>query len=187
MATAKPQKDVHIPSWTLNNFIRRQFGKPHRYDSEIIQGQVVADLGCGPGFFTFPLADRVGPTGKVYAVDSDPKAIRVIERKAAKGNYQHIETHAGSAAKLDFITDGSVDFVLADGLLCCVAPQDHTEVVNEIKRVLKSEAKAYLVSGRSNLTYMNDSEWEVILKEFNVLKRNHPPYKGDRWAWVKKL
>ena len=186
MTTTKPQKDVHIPTWTLNNSIRRQFGKPHRYDQEVVQGQVVADLGCGPGFYTFPLADKVGPTGKVYAVDSDPKAIRVIERKAAKGNYNNIEMHNCSAANLDFIMDGSVDFVLADGLLCCVAPQDHTKAVIEIIRVLKPEGKAYLVSGRSSLTYMDDSEWENILTEFNVVKRNIPPYKGDRWAWVTK-
>jgi len=186
MSTTKPQKDVHIPTWTLNNFIRPLFEKPHRYDQEVIQGQVVADLGCGPGYYTFPLADKVGPTGKVYAVDSDPKAIRVIERKAAKGNYRHIETHTCSAANLDFIADGSVDFVLADGLLCCVAPKDHPQAVREIIRILKPEGKAYLVAGRTSVAYMNDSEWEDILNEFNVLRRNSPPYKGDYWAWVKK-
>ncbi len=32
-------------------------------------GQAVLDLGCGPGFWTLPLADIVGPTGKVWALD----------------------------------------------------------------------------------------------------------------------
>jgi ubiquinone/menaquinone biosynthesis C-methylase UbiE len=186
MTITKPKKDIHVPTWTLDNFVRRLFEKPNRFNNEVIQGQVVADLGCGPGFYTFPLADQVGPTGKVYAVDSDAKAIRVIERKAAKGNYQHIETHTCSAANLDFISDESVDFVLADGLLCCVAPQDHAEVVQEIIRILKPEGKAYLLAGRTSVAYMNNSEWEDILNEFNVLERNTPPYKGDYWAWVKK-
>ena len=45
-------------------------------------GHRVADIGCGFGYFTFRLAERVGAEGKVYAVDIDPKAIeKVLERK----------------------------------------------------------------------------------------------------------
>ena len=32
-------------------------------------GQAALDLGCGPGFWTLPLAEIVGPTGKVWALD----------------------------------------------------------------------------------------------------------------------
>jgi ubiquinone/menaquinone biosynthesis C-methylase UbiE len=38
---------------------------------EIRPGERVADLGSGSGYFTFRLADAVGPTGRVYAVDID--------------------------------------------------------------------------------------------------------------------
>ncbi|MGE5123593.1 MAG: class I SAM-dependent methyltransferase [Acidobacteriaceae bacterium] len=184
MTQTTNKKDTHIPTWALSNFIRRRFGKPNRYNSAVSAGQVVADLGCGPGFYTFPLADEVGPSGKVYAVDSDEKAIQVIENKASRGNYHNIETHTSSAANLGFIESESVDFVLGDGLLCCVAPQDHAATVREIIRILKPGAKAYLVTGRSNISYMGDEEWEDVLKEFNVEGRNFVPYKGDRWAWV---
>ena len=37
----------------------------------IIEGSHVADLGAGGGYFTFLLAEGVGPNGKVYAVDTD--------------------------------------------------------------------------------------------------------------------
>jgi tRNA A58 N-methylase Trm61 len=33
-------------------------------------GEVVADIGCGAGFFTLPLAKYVGKSGKVYALDT---------------------------------------------------------------------------------------------------------------------
>lgn len=186
MKKTENKKDTHIPTWALNNFIRRWLGKPKRYNAAVRQGQVVADLGCGPGFYTFPLADRVGPTGKVYAVDSDENAIQAIVRKAAEGNYQNIETHACSAGNLDFIDNESIDFVLGDGLLCCVAPHAHADTVKEIIRILKPEARAYLVTGRGSISYVSDAEWEEILKEYQVESRNFPPYKGDRWAWVSK-
>ena len=49
-------------------------------------GMVAADIGSGPGFFTLPMADRVGPSGKVYAVDVEPRMIeRLLERSAESG------------------------------------------------------------------------------------------------------
>src|SRR5207244_12793241 len=34
-------------------------------------GDVVADIGCGPGYNTFEIADIVGPRGWAYAVDNN--------------------------------------------------------------------------------------------------------------------
>lgn len=46
--------------WNPPQFLR-QFG--------LQPGQTALDLGCGPGFWTLPLAEIVGPTGKVWALD----------------------------------------------------------------------------------------------------------------------
>lgn len=83
----------------------------------VTKGQVVADLGCGRGSYSLALAESVGPEGKVYSVDLDKKNIRVLQKRANKLGYQNIETHAASAANLSFIKNGSVDFILANGLL----------------------------------------------------------------------
>ncbi|MBM4257501.1 MAG: class I SAM-dependent methyltransferase [Deltaproteobacteria bacterium] len=55
-------------------------------------GNQVADLGAGGGYFTFRLADAVGPTGKVYAVDIDKGNLEYIAKQAAKRGYPNIET-----------------------------------------------------------------------------------------------
>jgi ubiquinone/menaquinone biosynthesis C-methylase UbiE len=180
------EKDKHFPSFVFNNFLRQLFGKPNRYTDYVKPGQVVADVGCGPGFFTFPLADAVGLHGRVYAIDSDENAIRTVARKAGKKTYQNIDPHVSSAARLDFIADESVDFVLADGLICCVAPQDHPGAVSEIKRIMKPGGKAYLITSTSSISYVDDQEWESILTHFKIDERNYPPYKGERFAVVTK-
>jgi SAM-dependent methyltransferase len=44
-------------------------------------GEVIADIGAGSGYFTFPLARRVGERGKVYAVDVSPDMILQLNRR----------------------------------------------------------------------------------------------------------
>jgi len=139
--------------------IRRLFENPQNsIEPYVKKGQVVADLGCGPGYYTLPLAESVGSEGKVYAVDLNEEAIRALEKKAFELGYHNIETHATSASSLDFIKDESVDFVLANGLLCHMA-EHRPLAVNEIKRILKQNGKAYLSLGAPPpLGYVNRKE-----------------------------
>ena len=98
--------------------IRRLFEPPNRLiEPYVKKGQVVADLGCGSGYYTLPLAELVGPKGKVYAVDLGGDCIQALEKKADKDGHHNVETHASSASDLSFINDKSVDFVFANGLL----------------------------------------------------------------------
>jgi ubiquinone/menaquinone biosynthesis C-methylase UbiE len=187
MGSRKGNKDLHVPGFTLDNPIRRLFEKPRMYCECVDRGQVVADLGCGPGYFTIPLAEKVGESGRVYAVDSDIKQIQAVERKARRRKLGNIQTHHTSAAELGFIPDASVDFVLANGLLCSMARREHDQTVCEIKRILKVGGIVHFVAGRgSRWSYVDDEEWETILAEFKVIDRNYAPYKGDYWAWVGK-
>jgi len=48
----------------------------------ISQGESVADLGAGPGFFTLPLAERVGADGRVYALDVAPEMVAHLRAQA---------------------------------------------------------------------------------------------------------
>jgi SAM-dependent methyltransferase len=144
-------------------------------------GQVVADLGCGSGYHTFALAELVGPKGKVYAVDLGKSCIRVLEKKARKGGYSNVEAHASSASDMSFIKDRSVDFILANGLLCSMA-QRRKEAVSEIKRILKREGQAYLSLGAGPpFGYVDQAEWDDILEGFKIIQGGS--YRG-KWALV---
>jgi ubiquinone/menaquinone biosynthesis C-methylase UbiE len=186
VGTIEEKRDKHFPLFAHDNLFRRLFSSPNEFNSYVSEGQTVADLGCGPGYYTLALAERVGPEGRVYAVDSDEKAIRALERKADKRGCHNIEVHAASAHDLSFIKDESVDFILANGLLCSMAPQQHESAVNEMKRILKPGGKAYLSAAKGYYSYMGKAEWERILESFRVEGRGDGSLLGDRWALVSK-
>jgi ubiquinone/menaquinone biosynthesis C-methylase UbiE len=164
--------DKHFPNIGFVNPFRRLFTDPSRFNEYIERGQTAADLGCGPGYFTMPLAKRAGESGRVYAIDSNSRATDAVKRRSERKGLKNITAVTASAAHLDMIPDASVDFVLAEGLLCSAAPCDHEQAVSEIKRILKPGSKAYLSAARGERSYMCDDEWEGILEGFNVVYRD---------------
>jgi ubiquinone/menaquinone biosynthesis C-methylase UbiE len=58
-------------------------------------GQIVADLGAGPGLFVVPLAKGVSPGGMVYAVEIDEGFFESINRKAAEQQVTNVRTVLG--------------------------------------------------------------------------------------------
>jgi predicted methyltransferase len=57
----------------------------------ISPGGRVADLGAGGGYFTWPLAEAVGPDGIVYAVDINETGLRMIEQEAKTRNVSNVK------------------------------------------------------------------------------------------------
>jgi ubiquinone/menaquinone biosynthesis C-methylase UbiE len=186
MDDARTKRDKHFPRIVHDNWFRRLLGEPRKLVARYVRaGQTAADLGCGPGFFTPALAESVGPGGRVYAVDSDERAVREVERKAKDLNLRNIETRTLSASRLGFIPDGSVDFVLCHGLLCSMAPGERGAALAEIKRILKPDGLAYLSVATGPWSYVGRADWEHILGEFKVIERRGSSRGiGDRVAVV---
>ena len=57
---------------------------------------VVADIGAGTGYFSFPVARRV-PGGRVLAVDIQEEMLNIIEKRKKQAGIGNIETVLGSA------------------------------------------------------------------------------------------
>lgn len=62
---------------------------------ELKPGQVVADLGAGPGVISLQMAKAVAPTGKVYAVDIDQKFIDHIAMRAKEQHVTNVKPILG--------------------------------------------------------------------------------------------
>jgi predicted methyltransferase len=74
-------------------------------------GSVVADIGCGRGYFTFQLAGRVGPQGRVYAEDIEDDHLGEIRDQAKEEGLTQIQTIHGTSDDPK-LPDGSLDVVL---------------------------------------------------------------------------
>lgn len=62
----------------------------------IAKGAVAADIGAGVGYFTWRLAARVGPAGKVYAVDVQPAMLEQLRRNMAARKLANYEAVLGA-------------------------------------------------------------------------------------------
>jgi len=85
----------------------------------VAEGMVVFEPGPRMGFFTLELARRVGPQGKVVAVDVQPRMVSELRRRAAEaGLAGRIDARLGPGAGMG-VGDlkGRVDFVLAFGVV----------------------------------------------------------------------
>jgi ubiquinone/menaquinone biosynthesis C-methylase UbiE len=54
------------------------------------RGQVIAEVGSGPGYFTPRLARAVGPGGHVYAVDPEPAVLDVLRRRLKQAGVRNV-------------------------------------------------------------------------------------------------
>jgi ubiquinone/menaquinone biosynthesis C-methylase UbiE len=71
-------------------------------------GMAVADIGAGTGFFTRLFAEKVGPKGKVYAVDIAEPFLKHIDAQAKKSAHRHVVTVLGSQDSIN-LPPGTVD------------------------------------------------------------------------------
>lgn len=75
------------------------------------RGMVVADIGAGTGYMTLRMAKRVGPSGKVYAVDVQPEMLRRLRQNAEKANLSNIETVLGTESDPK-LPENALDLIL---------------------------------------------------------------------------
>jgi predicted methyltransferase len=62
----------------------------------IVPGSVAADIGAGSGAITWRLAQRVGPAGKVYANDIQPRMLELLRQNMAQRKISNVETVLGT-------------------------------------------------------------------------------------------
>jgi SAM-dependent methyltransferase len=111
----------------------------------IREGMTVADVGAGIGYFTVRLGKRVGPTGKVYAVDVQPEMLSMLKQRAIKANLKNIAPVLGSESDPKLPT-AAIDLVLlVDVYHEFSQPQ---KMLQRIRDALKNDGRLILLEYR---------------------------------------
>ncbi len=140
------------PQPVSNPLIDRPIGTGGFLDPEsvadgfsITEGMSVVDFGCGAGYFTITLAERVGSEGKVYALDVQENALDSVRAKARAGGLDNIETIRTNLEILgsSSLSDGSQDLVLMANIL--FQSSKRINIIEEGKRVLKSGGELIVI------------------------------------------
>lgn len=121
LQTTKPEyvkMDDHDPNGIGYSYMGREMAnfmsheaapwldRPERYKEEaphlllealrLKNGMVVADIGAGSGYLSFPMAKLVAPKGKVIAEEIQPEMLQIIESKGKQNGIKNVERLLGT-------------------------------------------------------------------------------------------
>jgi ubiquinone/menaquinone biosynthesis C-methylase UbiE len=109
---------------------------------ELRPGQVVADLGAGPGVISLPMAKAVAPNGKVYAVDIDQAFIDHIAMRAREQSVANVTPILGKLTDPGLPAE-DVDVALFHDVLHHI--KDRAEYLKNTARYVKPDGRIAIV------------------------------------------
>lgn len=129
---------------TFAERFRSLFQEPYAVTKQIgiVEGQRVADIGAGLGYFTIPAATVVGRTGLVYSVEPDPARSDRIRSRVAAERLENVRVLTTGAERLGDIPSGSVD--LAFSAFSIHHFNDRQAGLAEIRRILREGGSFYV-------------------------------------------
>ena len=137
------------PVWVgylLANPLRKLFDNPMKRLSPYIRpGMTAVDVGCAMGFFSLPMAELVGPEGRVICIDLQEKMVQKLYRRAKKKNLLgSIEARVcmRDCLNVDDL-ENAADFVLAAAVIHEVP--DAVSFLAELFGVVKEDGKLLVV------------------------------------------
>ncbi|MEM3623637.1 MAG: class I SAM-dependent methyltransferase [Candidatus Bathyarchaeia archaeon] len=141
----------------MRNLKAEMFNKkaadPKNKPNEIIealglqQGQKVADIGAGGGYFALRFAEAVGKDGRVFAVDTNPKFLEYIRHCAKRNGFENIET-IFAAEDAPNLPDKSIDLIFMRNV--CHHLTNRMEYFKKLKNALKSNGRIAIIEYSSS-------------------------------------
>jgi len=139
--------------YLLASPVRRLWQQPRSIVGPyVVEGMTVLEPGPGMGFFTLELARLVGPSGRVVAVDVQPRMLSALRRRARRaGLLERIDTRRAGPGGMGIVDlAGKVDFALAFAMVHEVP--DPVVFFREVSASLKPGGKLLLAEPRGHVT-----------------------------------
>jgi ubiquinone/menaquinone biosynthesis C-methylase UbiE len=148
---ANKERERFLEDFILfNNPVREDWEKTSKIMEvlDIKKGQRIADIGSGPGYYTFKFADLVGPKGYVYAIDTSDTHAKYVEGLAKKYNFKNIEPIKSKTDNIA-VPDKQVDLAFMCSIYHVVYMTSMEEVkdrfIESIKKALKPDGTLVIV------------------------------------------
>jgi ubiquinone/menaquinone biosynthesis C-methylase UbiE len=179
----------HWAGYLLINPLRKLFENPNKILGPFVkEGMTVLEPGCGMGYFTLPLARMVGPTGRIIAVDIQPKMLSALRRRAKKDGFldrielRHIRDDGLGVKDLS----GMVDFAVALHVVHEVP--DQASFFSEVWDVLKQGSKLLVVEPKGHVSQDKFAASVAAAENVAFVSEALPTKVGDRVALlIKKI
>ena len=166
----------HLESWW-----RKLLQPPQRIVGKYIEeGSRVVDIGCGPGYFTVPMAHFAGKSGKVVAVDVQEGMLELAKARAKAaeldGRVEFRQCEPGNVG-----VEGEADFVLAYYVVHELP--DPVHFFAEMRDLLKPGAKMLVVEPKHHVDDAGFRRMLSFASEAGLHAVDFPKRKGG-WAVV---
>jgi ubiquinone/menaquinone biosynthesis C-methylase UbiE len=141
-AFKKPDVKAYVKKFEAED--REPYARRHEIVAALAltPGMVVADIGAGTGLFTRLMAEKVGPEGKVYAVDIAPEFLAHIAAYAKKNGKKQILTVRGDQQTTN-LPKGSLDLVFLSDVYHHLERPQH--ILASLRESLKPGGRLVLV------------------------------------------
>jgi ubiquinone/menaquinone biosynthesis C-methylase UbiE len=174
----------HVCPWwlcfTFDNPLRKIIHDPVKILSPYVhKGDTAIDIGPGMGYFTTPLAELVGPTGCVTAIDIQPKIFSALMERAQKeGLSDRIKTHLAGPDSIGFYE--KADFILAFWMVHEVP--DQRRFLSEIRDLMKPQGLFLLVEPVIHVSKKSFSQTLETAKGLGLFIKESPKISMSRSA-----
>lgn len=136
----------------------------------INSGMTVLDLGCGTGYFTLEIANRVGNTGKVIACDVQHGMLEILKKKLKYNKSKAlIEIHNCKESTLG-LTE-KVDFIFAFYSFHEMKFID--KIINELINIVKPQTSVLISEQKFHVTknVFNSIVQKMEANGFEIIER----------------
>jgi SAM-dependent methyltransferase len=96
------------------------------------EGDTLLDVGAGSGFYSFPASRRVGPTGRVVAVDVSSELVELIRERARRDGVPNVESLLSAPNRIP-LEDATADVALLANVLHGIPPKTVSETVRVLR------------------------------------------------------
>lgn len=105
-------------------------------------GDTLADIGCGPGFFTIPAAEIVGKEGRVYAADIQGEMLAALRSRVQEHELTNVRMVKTSETEIP-LQEGCANLALVAFTLHEV--EHRARFLHRVRRLLKPEGHVVVI------------------------------------------